>query len=107
MKRYSKFKKSINLKILRITIEAEYDALADKTKVYAVISLSKEYFDYEVASKMTFNARFWKDSGFEYAGSYSVAYKDTIEGKFPKDNEELDDFVKWLVNHFFEYAIKS
>jgi len=107
MKRYSRFKKTVNLKILKITIEAEYDALTNKTKVYAVISLNREYFDYKVADKMTFNARFWKDSGFEYAGTYAVGYREVIDGRFPKNNEEFDNFVKWLVNHFFEYAIKG
>ena len=107
MKRYKKFKKTVNLKILKITIIAEYDTLTDKTAIYAIITLNKEYFDYEVADKMTFNARFWKDSGFGYAGTYTVTYHDTIEGKFPKDNEEFDYFVKWLVNRFFEYAIKG
>ena len=107
MKRYSRFKKTVNLKILKITIETIYDALTNKTKVYAVISLNPEYFDYEVADKMTFNARFWKDSGFEYAGTYTVTYHDTVDGRFPENNEELDYFVKWLVNRFFEYAIKG
>jgi len=107
MKRYNKFKKTVNLKLLKITIETEYDALTNKTKVYAVISLNREYFDYEIADKMTFNARFWKDSGFEYAGTYAVGYREVIEGRFPENNEELDNFVKWLVNHFFEYAIKG
>jgi len=107
MKRYNKFKKTVNLKLLKITIETEYDALTNKTKVYAVISLNREYFDYEIADKMTFNARFWKDSGFEYAGTYAVGYREVIDGRFPENNEELDNFVKWLVNHFFEYAIKG
>jgi len=107
MKRYEKFKKTVNFKILKVTIETEYDSLTNKTKVNAKISLNPEYFDYEIADKMTFNARFWIDSGFEYVSSYSVVYKDTAEGRFPENNEELDKFVKWLVNHFFEYAIKG
>jgi len=107
MKRYEKFKKTVNLKILRIEIETEYDALTDKTAIYATITLNKEYFDYEVASKLTFNARFWKSSKFEYAGAYAVMYHDTVDGRFPENDEELDYFVKYLVNRFFEYAIKG
>jgi len=107
MDRYEKFKKTVNFKLLRIEIETEYDALTDKTVIYATITLNKEYFDYEVASKLTFNARFWKSSKFEYAGTYAVGYREVIDGRFPEDDEELDYFVKYLVNRFFEYAIKG